>query len=142
MMKPVGSDQPQPCPQLDPEVFDLLHQIILLVEQNPSASAAAHGDDAELGSESLIQEEVMLNWSYAGMQYTLTRTLPTAQRHGALSPREQQIVQLVARGCSDKEMAEYLGISHWTIGTHLRRIFAKLGVNSRAEMVANILTHH
>lgn len=53
-----------------------------------------------------------------------------------LSPREIEIVRLVARDRTNKEISRVLGISVWTVGTHMRRVFAKLGVHSRAAMVA------
>jgi DNA-binding CsgD family transcriptional regulator len=56
-------------------------------------------------------------------------------RH-ALSPRELQIARLVADGATNRAIASSLDISLWTVSTHMRRIFAKLGVCSRAEMVA------
>jgi DNA-binding CsgD family transcriptional regulator len=56
-----------------------------------------------------------------------------------LSPRELQIARLVARGATNRTIASALEISAWTVSTHLRRIFAKLGVGSRAEMVATLL---
>jgi hypothetical protein len=46
---------------------------------------------------------------------------------------------MVAEGHSNKIIAEVLSISSWTVCTHLRRIFAKLGVGSRAAMVARLL---
>jgi DNA-binding CsgD family transcriptional regulator len=52
------------------------------------------------------------------------------------SPRERQIAALVARGYPNKWIASALGISAWTVATHLRRTFGKLGVSNRAEMVA------
>ena len=52
-----------------------------------------------------------------------------------LSRREIQIVALVAEGRVNKQIAHLLKISEWTVSTHLRRIFAKLGVDSRAAMV-------
>jgi DNA-binding CsgD family transcriptional regulator len=52
-----------------------------------------------------------------------------------LTNRERQIVQLVALGQPNKRIAKQLQISEWTVSTHLRRIFAKLGVDSRAAMV-------
>jgi DNA-binding CsgD family transcriptional regulator len=60
---------------------------------------------------------------------------PQAPRH-SLSPRELQIVRLVADGATNRAIASSLDISLWTVSTHMRRIFAKLGVYSRAEMVA------
>jgi DNA-binding CsgD family transcriptional regulator len=52
-----------------------------------------------------------------------------------LTDRELQIVQLIAQGRSNKQIAHRLQISEWTVSTHLRRVFAKLGVDSRAAMV-------
>jgi DNA-binding CsgD family transcriptional regulator len=52
-----------------------------------------------------------------------------------LTGRELQIATLVASGKVNKQIASELHISEWTVSTHLRRIFAKLGVSSRAAMV-------
>jgi len=59
--------------------------------------------------------------------------------YGALSPREQEIARMVGAGYPNKTIAARLGISSWTVSTHLRRMFAKLGVNSRAALVAKVL---
>src|SRR5262249_50353285 len=56
----------------------------------------------------------------------------------ALSPREQQIARLVAEGGTNRMIARTLDISLWTVSTHIRRVFAKLDVRSRAEMVARL----
>ena len=45
---------------------------------------------------------------------------------------------MVAKGHTNQAIADVLGISAWTVSTHLRRVFAKLGVNSRAAMVAGV----
>jgi DNA-binding CsgD family transcriptional regulator len=52
-----------------------------------------------------------------------------------LTPRQVQLVQLVAEGATDKEMAAQLFLSPRTVDHHLRNAFAKLGVASRAELV-------
>ncbi len=59
-------------------------------------------------------------------------------RHINLSPRECEIVRLVARDLTNKEIAAVLEISAWTVATHLRRVFAKLSVRSKAAMVASV----
>jgi DNA-binding CsgD family transcriptional regulator len=59
--------------------------------------------------------------------------------HRELSPREHEIARMVGQGYPNKTIAAILGISSWTVSTHLRRMFAKLGVRSRAEMVARVL---
>lgn len=52
-----------------------------------------------------------------------------------LTGRELEIAVLVARGLATKNIAHKLQISEWTVATYMRRIFAKLGVYSRAAMV-------
>ncbi|NJM19779.1 MAG: helix-turn-helix transcriptional regulator [Richelia sp. RM2_1_2] len=52
-----------------------------------------------------------------------------------LTARELQIAAFVALGYSNKQIANRLQISEWTVSTHLRRTFIKLGVDSRAAMV-------
>lgn len=52
-----------------------------------------------------------------------------------LTERELQITTLAAHGMSNKKIASYLHISEWTVSTHVRRIFSKLNVDSRAAMV-------
>ena len=52
-----------------------------------------------------------------------------------LTARELQVATLVAIGNGNKKIASQLSISAWTVSTHLRRIFVKLGVDSRAAMV-------
>jgi DNA-binding NarL/FixJ family response regulator len=59
-----------------------------------------------------------------------------APGRAALSPREREVLQLVAAGSTNKEIAATLSIGGETVKTMLARIFAKLGVRSRAEAVA------
>ena len=56
-----------------------------------------------------------------------------------LKESEQEIARMVAKGYPNKTIAAVLEISTWTVGTHLRRMFAKLGVNSRAALVAQFI---
>jgi len=56
-----------------------------------------------------------------------------------LSPREREIAALVAQGLPTKAIAATLAISRWTVLTHLRRIYARMGVGSRAAMVARLM---
>jgi DNA-binding CsgD family transcriptional regulator len=54
---------------------------------------------------------------------------------GRLTGRELEIAVLVAHGHATKNIAYRLQISEWTVATYLRRIYAKLDVESRAAMV-------
>lgn len=53
-----------------------------------------------------------------------------------LSPREREILGLVADGLGNKIVASRLGISEHTVKTHIASIFTKLGADTRAEAVA------
>jgi DNA-binding CsgD family transcriptional regulator len=84
----------------------------------------------------LQDEEILFDAEVDGIRYLFIRLPKPVQLQVQLSPREQEIVRLVAQGHSNKIIAGVLNISSWTVCTHLRRIFAKLGVGSRAAMVA------
>jgi DNA-binding CsgD family transcriptional regulator/tetratricopeptide (TPR) repeat protein len=52
----------------------------------------------------------------------------------SVSSAELRVVRLVAEGLTNREIAGRLFISAWTVGTHLKHVFAKLGVASRVEL--------
>lgn len=52
-----------------------------------------------------------------------------------LSPREREVVRLLAEGLSNKQMARRLALSDNTVKTHLANTYAKLGVSGRVEAV-------
>ncbi|MFH8408882.1 AAA family ATPase [Streptomyces sp. NPDC018019] len=52
----------------------------------------------------------------------------------ALSPQQQQIIRLAARGLSNREIGERLFLSPRTVGSHLYRSFPKLGVTARSQL--------
>ena len=61
---------------------------------------------------------------------------PRPSGRAALSPREREVLRLVAGGATNKEIAEQLQIGDETVKTLVSRTFAKLGVRRRAEAVA------
>ncbi len=61
-------------------------------------------------------------------------------RQRGLSERESEICSVLLQGCSDKEIAGKLQISFWTVRTHIGRIFNKLGVLNRRELMARFLS--
>lgn len=60
-----------------------------------------------------------------------SQTSPSSTFSG-LTPREIDVLRLVAEGLTDRQIAEKLVLSSRTIGTHLRSVYNKLGVSSRA----------
>lgn len=62
-----------------------------------------------------------------------------ARRAMGLSTREVEVMECLVRGCANKEIAAALDVSPSTVDTHLRRLFAKLGVHSRTSAVVAYL---
>lgn len=86
------------------------------------------------------QDDVILDLEVDGVRCLLFRSHPKTELSPVtLSPREQEIARMVAKGYPNKTIAAVLEISSWTVCTHIRRIFAKLSVGSRAAMVARLM---
>jgi DNA-binding NarL/FixJ family response regulator len=58
-----------------------------------------------------------------------------------LTPREEQVVALVADGLSNREVGSELGLTEHTVKKYLFRIFDKLGISSRVELVLYAVSH-
>lgn len=57
----------------------------------------------------------------------------------SITPREREVLQLLARGAGNRRIAKELGISPETVQTHIRNMLAKLAVGSRLEAVVKAL---
>jgi DNA-binding NarL/FixJ family response regulator len=58
----------------------------------------------------------------------------------SLSPREEETLELLTRGYSNKEIADYLNLSIETVRSHLKNIYTKMHVRSRTEAVAHYMS--
>jgi DNA-binding NarL/FixJ family response regulator len=70
--------------------------------------------------------------------------LPTRSDHdpsalARLTRREREVLDLLSKGCVDKEIAQALGISAWTVHDHIKNIFDRLRVRTRTEAVVRYL---
>jgi len=116
-----------------PPVEEIIRTLVVLIQaRSAEVSAGPYGSSAS-------PEEVLVDTDVDGHRYLLVRMPRRDRSRVQLSPREQEIVRMVAKGHPNKVIADVLNISSWTVCTHLRRIFAKLGVGSRAAMVAQLL---
>ena len=69
-----------------------------------------------------------------GVQRAGGRPSPAAAHWPELTSSELAVVRLVTQGATDREVAERLFISAHTVNSHLRHVFAKLGIRSRVEL--------
>lgn len=65
--------------------------------------------------------------------------LDLLSRVHALSPRERQLVELVAAGLDTQEIAQRRHISRNTVRDHLKSVFIKMGMHSRRELLASLV---
>jgi DNA-binding CsgD family transcriptional regulator len=89
----------------------------------------------------LGEMEAVLATRHEGARYVLLRDRSPEAARVALSARELEIARMIARGHTNRTIAAVLEISPWTVSTHLRRMFAKLDVGSRAAMIAKLAAH-
>jgi DNA-binding CsgD family transcriptional regulator len=100
-----------------------------------SAVQTALGDER---TETAITEGARMSWDDA-LRYA-TRGRGKRQRPStgwaSLTPAELAVVTLIPEGLTHRQIAERLFIAPRTVGTHLTHVFTKLGLTSRAELIA------
>ncbi len=103
--------------QVEPE--DLVHAILYIAQGgvivSPKMAAALMGEFKNPASEEAV---------------------PAANTDGAISPREGEVLQLVAQGATNKEIADSLFISENTVKTHMQSIMEKLHLANRSQAAA------
>ncbi len=99
----------------------------------------AHGDRVGFGPSELVFEDP----SALGVIEEVTQVDlgPGEIPSPTLSPRQREIVQLMADGESNAEIAERLGLTHRTVKSYASEIYARLGTPNRAGAVATAIRH-
>ena len=133
LRKEVTSRHPCRIP-LSPELAPPLETLIReLVAHARGRSGATHVNNSDA--------QILIDAQVDGIRCLVTQL----EKHKppqdliSFSPRESEIARMVANGYPNKTIAAVLEISSWTVCTHLRRMFAKLRVSSRAAMVARMM---
>ena len=103
---------------------------------------AACGDEAGARSAYRAAAEVLERLGAVPEAQAVRRLMagPEALPAG-LTPREAEVLRLVASGKTNRDIAVELVISEHTVGRHLQNLFAKLGVSSRAAATAYAYEH-
>ena len=118
---------------------DVYHALIELRPYRPAyaVEAAAEQLQAEARVGRLDRDTVQAVLSVAGhSRRTARREWPAG-----LSEREIEVLRLVARGLSNREMAKRLSIAEKTVGHHIQHIYNKVGVSTRAAATLFALQH-
>jgi len=118
-----------------PEIqFELRRLVTRIIEgARLLRTVRRHKGDPDKHREVLLDLEVdgvrcLLTWHADSNRAAVSR----------LTMREREVAHMVAMGLTNGSIAGKLDVSPWTVSTHLRRIFAKLNVPTRAAMVAVI----
>jgi DNA-binding NarL/FixJ family response regulator len=96
-----------------------------------------------LGADDYIVKPFDLGEFIARVRRMGHRTAPARKANGsALTPRELEVLKLLANGLGQKKIAQALFITPKTVATHIQRILTKLDLHSRAEAVAYAHRNH
>ncbi|OBH89283.1 hypothetical protein A5678_14600 [Mycobacterium sp. E2733] len=100
------------------------------------ASAQAAGEYARRGDRAKKFESLLQTCSLAGRCGLRSPAVKAAARPLPFSSRERQIAMLVVTGLSNRQIAEQLVVSVRTVEGHLYRLFAKLGISNRDQLIS------
>ena len=89
-----------------------------------------------LGADDYLPKPIRLDYLLARMRRLLARSVPVAGPVASrLTPREQEVLGLLADGLEQGDIAERLFITPKTVAKHIEHIMSKLGVHSRAQAI-------
>jgi two-component system, NarL family, response regulator LiaR len=122
-------------------VYDDIEHILGILEsgadgyltKNISVEQIVHSMRLAVAGETVLSPQIFKQVLKYALRYI---TKPLVISDGTrLTPREQEILKMVARGLSNKEIADRVNLGPRTVKSHLVDIFSKLKVNSRTEAV-------
>jgi DNA-binding CsgD family transcriptional regulator len=113
----------------DPTIVDLDVAVLLLAERCPEVEASRVELAAAIAALPEMEPVIVLGEAAPERTFETEALL-------RLTPREREILELIASGLGTQQIADALVISAKTVKTHVQNILAKLGVGSRIEAVA------
>ena len=100
------------------------------VELASGEAATLHGDCTPVGAEGALVAVLALRREHPRVSPAVLATL---------TPREAEVANLVVEGLADREIAEHLCLSHHTVSQYVKRIYRRLGVDSRVTLTRLLL---
>jgi ATP/maltotriose-dependent transcriptional regulator MalT len=165
-----GSDAPSAagaalrCRALVEKNMTLIRQAVTAYERGPRVleTASTREDAATLLDRTDAVEQLraaLKTYETAGASADATRVRAALRARGvragargprqrpasgwdSLTPTERKVVALAAQGLTSRQIGERLYISTFTVGSHLRHVYQKLGINSRAQLTAEAFQHN
>jgi DNA-binding NarL/FixJ family response regulator len=87
----------------------------------------------------LMTEDFLLRVKYYFQELLQLHSSHDSLGLAKLTHREREVMELLSKGCVDKEIAQAMGISLWTVHGHIKNIFERLQVRTRTEAVIRYL---
>jgi DNA-binding NarL/FixJ family response regulator len=87
----------------------------------------------------LMTQDFLLRVKYYFQELLQLRSARDNSALATLTRRERATLELLSKGCVDKEIAQAMGISAWTVHGHIKKIFERLNVRTRTEAVIRYL---
>jgi DNA-binding NarL/FixJ family response regulator len=114
---------------------------VLAAIANGAAGYLLKGDDLDAivsGIRDVVDGRAAINSRVSRMILDVFRKIPKPPPEANLTARESEILCLLADGKIKKEVADQLGISYYTVDTHVKRIYKKLQVNNLSGAIARM----
>jgi DNA-binding NarL/FixJ family response regulator len=109
--------------------------------KDASAEEIEHAIRALAAGRTHLDPAIQQRLVAAVLEVQPRRTTPTESLPNDLSPREVEVLKLIAAGLSNTEIAGALFLSNATVKTHINRIFSKTGARDRAQAVRYAYQH-
>ncbi len=103
-------------------------------EEVSGSSVVNHGDTVAFGPVTATFEDPAQ--AATGEEETQVFEVPEVETGPHLSPRQQQVLELMAEGMTNKEIGDELGVTERTVKAYAQELYDKLGVRNRAGAVA------
>lgn len=126
----------------EPDVFQRLLRdgVAGVVSKNSSCETLMEALEAVSAGKVWLQRDLLVQ-SFADTSHTSRRVCSEAPKIAQLTDRERDIVTVVCRGLTNRQVGQRLNISDATVRHHMSSIFSKLGTTNRGELIVFAYRH-